>query len=149
MRLTSGWSTGPTTTRGRDQLASDLLDLKSGRAITHPVSSQMLRLASTILFDAPRGYATDALGALIDTMVYLDMPLDIAMSRRLVRGADDKASTLLASEMQDYLAYGRKCYLVIDRAIKPGCNHVVDGSLAVDVLARRIISLIGLQTKRV
>jgi uridine kinase len=109
----------------------------------------MLRLASTILFDAPRGYATDALGALIDTMVYLDMPLDIAMSRRLVRGAEDKASTLPASEMQDYLAYGRKCYLVMDRAIKPGCNHMVDGSLAVDVLARRIISLIGLQTKRV
>jgi uridine kinase len=132
-----------------NQLASDLLDLKSGRLITHPVSRQIHQPASTILFDAPLGYANDALGDLIDTMVYLDTPLDIAMARRLIRGAEDTPGTLLASEMQDYLAYGRKCYLVMDRVIKPACNHVVDGSLGVDVLARRIISLIGLETKRV
>jgi uridine kinase len=140
---------GPTTTRGRDQLALDLRDLKSGQPTTHPVSGQMLRPASTILFDAPLGYANEALGALIDTMVYLDTLLDIAMARRLIRGAEDKPGTLLATEMQDYLAYGRKCYLVMDRVIKPRCNHVIDGSLAVEVLARNIISLIGLETKRV
>ena len=124
-----------------DQLVADLERLNRGDAITHPVTGEPQGPATAVLFDAPLGRAHTATSAWIDTMIFLDTPLDIAMARRLLRGTSEDPTTSLAEEMRVYLEFGRKCYLMMDRIIKPTCDHVVDGSRTVDAIVDEIVRL--------
>jgi len=130
-----------------EQLVSDLKALKHGRTIDHPVTGKSIGPANTIIFDAPLGYAHGDLGALIDFMIFVDTPLEIAMARRLLRASTENTSTDLATEMQNYLKFGRKCYLAMDRYVKPACDFIVDGSESIDTIVDEILSAIDLNTQ--
>lgn len=130
------------------RLVSDLEALRRGKTIKHPVSGANVDSAGTILFDAPLGYANESLGKLIDFMIYIDTPLDIAMARRLLRETTLNTSTDLATEMENYLKFGRKCYLAMDRHIKPTCDLVVDGSHTIEGVVDEILAVIEPETNR-
>ena len=129
-----------------DRLESDLRKLKEGGSIRHPKSGAEQGPVSKILFDAPFGYANRRLGASIDFTVFLDVPLDIAMARRLIRDTDNSEKTDLAMEMQNYLAYGRACYLAMNETVKQSCDLIVDAAYTVDKIASEILSKVCPQT---
>ena len=119
------------------RLAADLEALKEWKEIQHPLDGRDIPPRKMIIFDAPLGYAHDETGRLIDYMVFLDTPLDVAMARRLLRDAGSPAFSLQA-EMQAYLDYGRAAYLEMDKQVKPSCDLVVDGSASIEVVAMQI-----------
>ena len=134
------WKT-PTLTR-------DLRKLKAGDAIACPITGVLLGPARSIIFDAPLGRAHAETGQLIDLMVYIDTPLDIAMARRLIRdlSSDPDASKgqadAIRTELDAYLDYGRQAYLEMAKQVKPVCDLIVDGCHSVDRIAQEIIKAI-------
>ena len=123
------------------QLADDLRSLKSGQAITSPVTGEVISPASFIVFDAPSGRANDATGTYIDLMVFIDTPLDVAMARRILRDfADEHDALRLRNDLTSYLAFGRNAYLAMLHKVKPLCDLMADGMRLPDEIAESIVS---------
>ena len=132
-------------------LADDLARLKAGQAVVYPANGALLGPAKQVVFDAPLGRAHAETGKLIDLMVYIDTPLDIAMARRLTRdyspSSDDPEGALdaISVELRSYLDYGRLAYLEMDKQVKPTSDLVVDGCQSIDRIAQEIAQAIELQ----
>ena len=135
------------------KLKDDLTKLKAGRAIVSPVDGLTINPRKYVIFDSPLGYAHTETGGLIDLMVFIDTPLDVAMARRLLRdyssAAVDNSSTnigRLTAELTAYLDYGRQAYLEMDKQIKPICDLLLDGCSTVDDLAEVVVRAIRTRT---
>ena len=122
------------------RLASDLRRLKEGRPIEHPINGSQVGPSRIIIFDAPLGKAQEETGSLIDFMVFIDTPLDVAMARRLLRDADTGDKVSLSDEMRTYLDHGRQAYLEMDKQIKPACDLSVDGMNSVGAIVEEVAS---------
>ena len=137
------------------RLESDLRCLRNGRSIVHPLTGGTISPQRHVVFDNPLGYAHPGLAKLIDFMVFIDTPLDIAMARRLLRDFPQKSNEhiedvakILRVEMATYLDHGRQAYLEMDRQIKPTCDLVLDGSLPVNELSHRVVEEITLRARQ-
>jgi uridine kinase len=101
------------------------------------------RRHSLLLFETPFGRLHRATGAFIDVLVWVDTPLDAALSRALLasindaqrNGAPDAASEFLAWQRQYLTNYElvRGMYLAQRNMIVPTADLVLDGSLPVDI----------------
>ena len=118
----------------RPVLAQHIALLRSGIAITHPISQLPITPGPFIVFDCPDGRSPD-FSSNIDLMVFLDTPLDIAMARRILRDyfADSGAlrpeqSHQLRLDLEGYLQGARQAYLHMDVAVRPGCDLILDGA---------------------
>ncbi len=126
-------------------LTKDLRSLKAGNPITSPLDSSKILPAKFIVFDAPLGRSHFDTGQLIDFMVFIDTPLDVAMARRLLRGipnANEQSPKdsiqSLKQDLHSYLNGGRTIYLQFVHQVKQKCDLVLDGCLTVDELAAAI-----------
>ena len=135
------------------KLKDDLTRLKAGQEIVSPVDGLTINPRKYVIFDSPFGYAHTETGGLIDLMVFIDTPLDVAMARRLLRdfspASVDNSSTnigRLTAELIAYLDYGRQAYLEMDKQIKPICDLLLDGCSAVDDLAKVVVRAIRTRT---
>ena len=131
------------------QLAKDLAQLKQGQSIVSPLHGSSIVPTNYIVFDAPLGYAQQETGKYIDTLVFIDTPLDVAMARRILRDYFSDAAVLekraanLKAEMESYLEFSRDAYLNMDKTIKPYADLILDGLLPVAVLAEKVIGHIS------
>ena len=74
-------------------------------------------------------------------MVFIDIPLDIAMARRFLRDFTTDAENFvkgLDNHLSSYLDGGRLLFLELENQIKGNCDIVLDGLLTVDELAATI-----------
>lgn len=125
-------------------LTRDLQALTSGNHIASPVDGSKISPAEYVVFDAPLGRAHCDTGRLIDFMVFIDTPLDVAMARRVLRGVAsslwtaDEAVKNIEYELSSYLTGDRLLYLELQDQIMQKCDLVLDGCLPVDELAGAI-----------
>ena len=131
------------------RLRNDLGRLKAGESIVSPVDGKIVQHQRYVVFDSPLGYAHAETAGLIDFMVFIDTPLDVAMARRMLRTFTparpvhaDHAIASVKAELTAYLEYGRRAYLELDRQVKGQCDLVLDGCSSVDDLARQIVDAI-------
>jgi uridine kinase len=127
------------------RLGADLGRLKLGQSITSPLDGSSIQPSSTILFDAPLGYAHEDTGRHIDCFVFIDTPLDVAMARRILRDyfADEETLTpeqtkRLKADLEGYLGFARAAFLNMDKTVKPLADFVVDGSLPLETIVKEI-----------
>ncbi len=97
--------------------------------------------SSLIIFDYPFGKCHTKMNNLIDYAVFIDVPLDITMSRRLLR--DLRVNQVehlprLIRELKNYEHNGRKAYLSMLENVKPSCDLVVDGTKSIEILVKEI-----------
>ena len=137
------------------KLKDDLTKLKAGQSIVSPVDGRTINPRKYVIFDSPLGYAHAETGGLIDLMVFIDTPLDVAMARRLLRdysstSVDNSSTSIgrLTAELIAYLDYGRQAYLEMDGQIKPTCDLLLDGCSAVDDLAEEVVRAIRARTAK-
>jgi uridine kinase len=130
------------------QLVEDVQALRQGRAITLPESRQVIEPAAYLVLEEPWGRERDELRPWIDFVVHVDIPLDIALCRKLLREAVDPS---LARDplafLKDYLTY--RLGEVYRRQQQAGAHAdlVVDGLRSSDDLAREIVSVIRLHSQ--
>ena len=136
------------------KLAADLEALRGGKNIISPQNQEVIEPRKFILFDTLVGRSHYATGKFIDFLVYIDIPLELALSRRMMRSLTEVPADKLTIEkarerienLNEYLtAYSsqtgpRQIYLAIQNQVKPLSDVVLNGeksisSLAADVLA--------------
>ena len=111
------------------ELANVLQTLKNKAFIIHPVLKEQLAPTNYIVFDAPLGRLHEQTGKHIDICVHITVPLDISLSRRLIRNfkQTDKTKEQLLKELEFYLLHSRP--LFFDEQLKETADLCIDGML--------------------
>lgn len=123
--------------------------------ILTPMIDDLVKAINTnpeyILLDYPFGYGNDVMSKYIDFAVYVDIPLDVAMARRILRdflAKDPNRRTFphpreqLAGELKFYLERSRKIYTQHFEVVKPHVDFVIDGCDKPEYNAQIIINAI-------
>jgi uridine kinase len=124
-------------------LAEALKALKAGRSVTEPLSGRWVVPARVVLFEMPLGRTSPAIAPLIDRLVWIEVPLDVALARNLL--AFDDAADGAAQYLTNYLSVTRRVLDAQSRMIAPDADLVVDGLLDSGVLAEQVIGAFGLR----
>ncbi|WP_422123244.1 hypothetical protein DHX103_00075 [Planococcus sp. X10-3] len=74
----------------------------------------------------------------IDFTVFIDTPLDVALSRRLIRDFSDAPAAKILEDVHHYARSGRAAYLHMLETIKPDSDAVIDGSGTVSTIVTSI-----------
>jgi uridine kinase len=116
------------------QLITNLAALKAGKTADTP-QGQVISPAPFLLVEEPFGRARYELQALLDLVVFLDTPLDIALARRVVRtlesGSREATDQLrhVAADLKTFLQVGRRAYQVAADEARRTSDLVLDGTL--------------------
>jgi len=132
------------------QFFEDVRALKEGKTIIHPETKQETRPTPYLIIEEPFGRGRDALRKLIDFLVYVDTPLEVAYVRKLSRKSDflpweDNPSVFiehLRENMEWYLRVGRNFYLAVSKSAVKDCDLIVDGLRTTDELATEIYTAV-------
>lgn len=126
-------------------LADDLRHLRARQPIRLPSTGRRVESADFIILEEPFGRSRAELSPLIDLAVFIDVPADVAMARRLLREIDtwreEPAQLIGALELQlrAYLAAGRDAYFAASRAARQSADLVLDGMQGMDALAATLV----------
>jgi uridine kinase len=129
---------------------ADALALKQGEPIIHPVTGEVVQPASYLLLEEPFGRARDAMRGLIDFLIYIDLPLEIAHARKLLRKNDflpwedhpERFMQNLRQHLVWYMDFGRDFYLAVKSSACKDCDLLLDGTLPTEQMADKIIEAI-------
>ena len=116
--------------------------LKAGRGVRYPIGGAEVGPARYVVADAPLGRAHSDSGSLIDLLVFIDTPLDVAMARRILRDielADEPLQHVIA-ELAGYEARARPIYEHFQERMRADADLIVDGTLGIDLVVERIRS---------
>jgi hypothetical protein len=136
------------------QFLADLKALRRGQAITLPANQGEVKPARYIVLEEPSGRARAGLRELIDFVALLDLPLEIALARKVVEYFDYCLKELPAAELApavrkgiDYFSHyplAREYYLTIVERVKQDCDLVLDGTRPIDELAQEVVAAVNL-----
>ena len=133
---------------------TDVLALIHGESIRHPETGNEISPRRFLILEEPFGRGRSALRGVIDFVVLLDTPLEVAYIRKISR----KNSFLpwedgpeifiknLRQNMDWYLRDGRKFYLAIEERVLRDCDLIVNGLLPSEEIEQQIIE--GIQRKQ-
>jgi hypothetical protein len=131
-------------------LTKDLLELRQGRPIRHPVTKFVTIPTPIIVLEEPFGRSRPEIGTLIDFVAVLDTPLEVALARRLLRelrssenSEPGRLSFRHIKFLDEYLEKGvRNLYVAVQLLALKQADFVLDGLLAPDDMADKIVSLL-------
>jgi ribosomal protein S18 acetylase RimI-like enzyme/uridine kinase len=136
------------------QFDADIRALKNGKSIIHPETGLEIKPDRFLIIEEPFGRGRGSLHNLIDFVVYIDTPLEVAYARKLLRKSEflpwednpDVFITNLRQNMEWYLRTGRKFYLAVSDGVQKNCDLIVDGTLPVDTIADAILARVAKMT---
>ena len=116
------------------QMLADLQALVRGETILHPKEKSILESATFIVLEEPFGRARPGMKELIDYVIVVNTPLEVALSRRLLRELEkpyssehpDKFISSMSTFLNSYLKAGRLLYLAVNEYALKDCNLVLD-----------------------
>ncbi|MFV0340598.1 MAG: AAA family ATPase [Parachlamydiaceae bacterium] len=121
------------------KLVDTLRTLKNGERVICPATGKELSPSKYILFDAPLGYCHQATGKLIDFLVCLDTPLDIALARRLIRDYQgDSNAQKMVNELQEYLSKSRPLFTLSSE--EKTSDLLLDGNLSLNEQEKQVLN---------
>jgi uridine kinase len=132
------------------QFITDALALREGKSIIHPVTGKVVKLARYLVLEEPFGRARSGMRELIDFVVYLEIPLEIAHARKILRKNEflpwednpDLFIQNLREHLLWYIDFGRDFYLAAEKSACQDCDLIVDGTLPTEQMADKIIEVI-------
>ncbi|TWT24351.1 hypothetical protein [Planomicrobium sp. CPCC 101110] len=98
----------------------------------------LLKRHDYIFLDFPFAYQHSQTSGIIDLVVFIDTPLDIALIRRMNREFRDSSAEEMLQYMESYATYGRRGYLEMLQTIRPDSNVVIDGTLSISQIVEKI-----------
>ncbi|MDF7639890.1 adenylylsulfate kinase [Lactobacillus sp. ESL0791] len=95
-----------------------------------------------ILVDFPFGYQHQILRPLIDRVVYLKTPLDVAFARQIIRDDADKSVEEIISWAKTYLRIARPYFVANQEYIAENADLVLDGTLPLAEMVEKVQAII-------
>lgn len=128
----------------RYPLLADVLNrLTKGESPICPVTQKKLNPTSLIIFDAPLGRSHEETAPFISYLVHLDTPLDVALSRRVLRDYSSSHSSVeILEALQFYLERSRPLFKDLFDT-KGGADLVLSGLERIEVQMAMIEANLG------
>ena len=82
-----------------------------------------------ILIDFPFGYKHQILKPYIDTLIYLQTPLDVCLGRQILRDYQDKTAAEIRNWIKTYLDFARPIFIDHKQYISQDADLILDGLL--------------------
>jgi len=103
-----------------------------------------------VILEEPFGRGRSVVSGLIDFVVCIDIPPEIAFARTIKRTASSvpdnvEVSVLIKSIIEfvdQYLSVSRDSYEIVNMNVKKDCNLIVDGTKQVEILANEIVTAV-------
>jgi len=138
------------------QFDADVLALKNGNSIIHPETGLEIRPDCFLILEDPFGRGRDSLHNLIDFVVYIDTPLEVAYARKLLRKNEflpweDNPGVFINNLRENllwYLRVGRSFYGAVGNRVKKNCDLIVDGTLSTEEIVEEIIKTVMEKQRR-
>ena len=132
------------------QFDADLRALKNGKSIIHPQTDEEMSAKRFLVIEEPLGRERDSLHNLIDFVVYIDTPLEVAYARKLLRKSDflpweDNPSVFITNLRENllwYLRVGRSFYGEVGSRVKTNCDLIVDGTFSTEEIVEEIFKCV-------
>jgi uridine kinase len=132
------------------QLSSDVLSLRMGSEVLHPNGTTVLLPTRYIVVEEPFGRERQEMAPLIDFVAVIDLPLEIALARRIRRtigmGVEQwSAEQVLKhvdSYLKSYIELGSSLYGTVNTRALASCDLAVDGRKPVEQLAEQIADVV-------
>jgi uridine kinase len=134
------------------QLIDDLAKLRSGIAILRPTDQGEIAPARFIVLEEPSGRTRAGLRNLVDFVVLVDLPLEIALARKVAQDLQWCLTkrqygdvTDVVQGMSNYYAHyplARAYYRTCIEHVRSDCHLIVDGMQPIDTLAQQIVELV-------
>jgi uridine kinase len=124
-------------------LAEALAALKAGQPASEPVSGRKIDSAPLIFFEMPFGRAYGPTAKLIDFLVWLDTPLDVALARNVLAWESEtplRPRGWLTRYMEEYLGVTRAVLEAQRAAVISGADLVLDGLAAPGPAAQKLLA---------
>ncbi len=124
------------------RLAEDLRALKEGKPVQPPDhGGRSVKPAPFILLEEPWGCDRDEVRSLIDYVVHIDIPLDVALARMVLRDASNGADAI--ASLRRYLEVGLHYFYSRQQLVSANADLVVDGLRPPEELAEEAASAIS------
>ena len=125
------------------QLSADLRALCAGKTITLPHNGEVVQPARMIVLEEPFGRERAEVADLIDFVVCIDLPLEIALARKLLRmlgfflaeQTPDAFTKQLQFFLPWYIESGCELYRAMQQRVLRNCDLIADGMLPPEGLA--------------
>jgi adenylate kinase family enzyme len=130
-------------------LAHDLEKLKQGQAVADPITHEMVEPRKYIVFEMPFGKAHTATASYIDLFIWIDLPLDVALARKvreltgmfLERYHPDKHQECLAwlnGYLDNYLLFVHDMLAIQHDKVRPQADLLLDGTSDLVSMSQKI-----------
>jgi len=132
------------------QLRSDVQALRMGSDVLHPNGTTVLRPTRYLVVEEPFGRERQEMAALLDFVAVIDVPLEIALARRLRRtigrGVEqwsaDQVLKHIDRYLTSYIELGSSLYGTVNTRALASCDLAVDGRKPVAQLAEQIAEVV-------
>ncbi|HEX2037614.1 MAG TPA: hypothetical protein VHS99_25840 [Chloroflexota bacterium] len=136
------------------QLAADLRALRHGTAVTTSDGRRSCEPAAYVVLDEPFGRARAELRDLVDFVACIEVPLEVALARRLLRAVEEvQDDACLREEVRltarTYLTReDRALYLAATALAEADCELILDGMASPEQLARHVVQAVRARRAR-
>jgi len=136
----------------------DLSSLRSGHPVVERGSGRRIEPQPFIVVDTPLGRADHEAAACIDHLVWIALPLDVALARKLKEFAVLNASSSMAEKsafiawldryLTFYIATVSKVLALQEQRVRATADQILDGQLATPLLVREVVKVLGIDGLR-
>lgn len=117
------------------QMTTDLQALLRGETVKHHNGKHILEPARFIVLEEPFGRTRAAMKDLINYVILINTPLEVALARRLLREAEyseykehpDKFGHSVFNYLSIYIDLARPMYLAVNEYVYKDCDLILDG----------------------
>ena len=130
------------------QFGQDVETLRRGEPVVTP-TGRRVEPAPYLVIEEPFGRGRSDMAALVDFSVCIDVPMEIALARRLLdaaarwTGTPEQRLEWIDTYLNTYLFQGmREVYIAINEAVKANSDLVLDGTAPVEANAQKVIKAV-------
>lgn len=100
-----------------------------------------------LILDYPFAYCHEQVKKYINTAIFIDTPLDVALARRVLRDLANASGDEIRNDLDLYLKYARIAYIQMQKDVLPSSDYVIDGTLGIDDLVGNILEILQTEVK--
>jgi uridine kinase len=132
------------------QLAGDLAVLRMGQSVLHPDGATTIHPTPFLVIEEPFGRERHEMAPLIDFVAVIDVPLEVALARRIRRTFRHRSEQhsveqmveQLDSYLEFYIELGSALYGSVNARALATCDLAVDGRAPSEQLAEQIVAAV-------